>query len=178
MHSHGSEVQGGWAFQTKYVNLLVMLPPPLQRNKTISHRGDYVLIQQRKGCTIEPTNQHSYVFLSDFLRKQLVLSGSTSLYKAQWVAHWSAREQVEQVEGDPGSSGHFVQEVQCLRQGLKMLKITRPEGSSYLKCFTRQKRFIPYTNHCFQKCGLRSANCKHAGTTVHHIQPAKRPTLL
>ena len=73
--------------QTNYVNLSIMFPPALQRNKIISRRGDYVLIQQRKGWRADYIIIHSYVFLSNFLEKQLVLSGSTSLYKAQGDAH-------------------------------------------------------------------------------------------
>ena len=65
--------------QTNYVNLSIMFPPALQRNKIISRRGDYVLIQQRKGWRADYIIIHSYVFLSNFLEKQLVLSGSTTI---------------------------------------------------------------------------------------------------
>ena len=49
--------------QTNYVNLSIMFPPALQRNKIISRRGDYVLIQQRKGWRADYIIIHSYVFL-------------------------------------------------------------------------------------------------------------------
>ena len=78
-----------WVRSTRRLSLSNKIcKSPSNASSTPSKKQNH--LSQRRLCPnsakkrmYEPPNQHSYVFLSDFLRKQLVLSGSTSLYKAQ-----------------------------------------------------------------------------------------------